>query len=115
MKVIAVADRYGAVHHPAGIDIRATLANTARDPRRSIVGYPEADAIDPDEMLALPCTVLIPAAMERVITAENAGQLRCRILAEGANGPTTLEADAILAESDIQFRSSRTCCATPAG
>ena len=102
-KVIAVSDRYGAVHHPAGIDVKALLAHAARDPRRSVVGYPEADAIDPAGMLTLPCTVLVPAAMERVITAENAGKLRCRILAEGANGPTTPEADAILADGDVEI------------
>src|SRR5207245_1312786 len=55
----------------------------------------------PDQLLTTPCTVLVPAAVERVITQANAGQLRCRVLAEAANGPTTPEADAILAGSDI--------------
>ena len=54
-----------------------------------------------DELLTTPCTILVPAALERVITQANAGQLRCRVLAEAANGPTTPDADAILADSDI--------------
>ena len=101
VKVVAVGDRFGAVRNPAGIDVPALVAYAARDPRKSLVGFPGADPMDPAELLAVPCTVLVPAAMERVITAENAGQLRCRVLAEGANGPTTPEADAILAGSDV--------------
>ena len=73
----------------------------AGNDRKTIVGFPGAEEIDPKELLTTPCTLLVPAALERVITAENAGRLKCRILAEGANGPTTPEADAILARSDI--------------
>src|SRR5207237_9966236 len=62
---------------------------------------PGAAPMDPEGMLALACTVLVPAALERLIHGGNAGQLRCRILAEGANGPTTPDADAILAGSDM--------------
>ena len=54
-----------------------------------------------DELLLLPCTILLPAALDRVVSQANASKLRCRILAEGANGPTTPDADAILASSDI--------------
>jgi glutamate dehydrogenase (NAD(P)+) len=68
---------------------------------KSVEGFEGGEPIDPDELLTIPCTVLIPAALERVITGENAGKLRCRVLAEGANGPTTPDADAILAASDI--------------
>jgi glutamate dehydrogenase (NAD(P)+) len=57
--------------------------------------------MDADELLTLPCTVLLPAALERVIHGGNAGKLRCRVLAEAANGPTTPEADVLLADSDI--------------
>jgi glutamate dehydrogenase (NAD(P)+) len=57
--------------------------------------------VDGNELLTMPCTVLMPAALERVIHAENAGKLKCRILAEGANGPTTPEADEILSRSDV--------------
>src|SRR5439155_15492377 len=67
----------------------------------TLQGFPGAEPMDPDDVLTLPCTVAVPAALERVIHGGNAGRLRCRVLAEGANGPTTPEADAILADSDI--------------
>src|SRR5207302_3943323 len=54
-----------------------------------------------EQVLTTPCTILVPAALERVIDEANAGKLRCQVLAEGANGPTTPEADAVLADSDI--------------
>ena len=59
------------------------------------------EPMDPAELLTTPCTVLVPAALERVIHGGNAAKLRCRVLAEGANGPTTPEADAVLADSDV--------------
>ena len=61
-------------------------------------GFSEQSLIDPSDLLLQPCDVLVPAAVERVITAENAGRLRCRVLAEGANGPTTPDADDVLAQ-----------------
>jgi len=100
-KIIAVGDRHGAIRNERGIDIAALLRYTATSDRHSVGGFPGAEAIDSDELLITPCTVLAPAAMERVITESNAGKVRCRVLAEGANGPTTPEADAILAETDI--------------
>lgn len=100
-KVIAVGDRYGSIRNTNGIDVAALVRYANADARKSIVGFPGAEAIDDAELLTTPCTVLIPAAMERQITKENASKLRCRILAEGANGPTTPEADAILSGSDI--------------
>ena len=63
--------------------------------------FPEAESLPPGELLTTPCTVLVPAALERVITQENAANIRCRILAEAANGPTTPDADVLLAGSDI--------------
>lgn len=96
VSVIAVGDRYGAIRNRNGLDISALLRYAAHHPQRSVVGFPGGEPISADELLETPCTVLVPAAMERVITADNAGKLRCRILAEGANGPTTPEADAIL-------------------
>ena len=62
----------------------------------TVVGFAEAEAIDPEQLLCQPCDVLAPCALDRVIHGGNAGKLQCRILAEGANGPTTPEADAIL-------------------
>jgi glutamate dehydrogenase (NAD(P)+) len=101
VKVIAVGDRYGAIRNDRGINIARLLAYQSRNERRTVAGFPEAEPIPDAELFATPCTVLVPAAMERVITAENAGRLRCRVLAEGANGPTDPDADAILAKTDI--------------
>jgi glutamate dehydrogenase (NAD(P)+) len=103
VKVVAVGDRYGAIQHERGLDVPALLAYTSApgNERRTVVGFPGAEKIDPKDLLTTPCTLLVPAALERVITAENAGRLRCRILAEGANGPTTPDADAVLARSDV--------------
>jgi glutamate dehydrogenase (NAD(P)+) len=67
----------------------------------SIRDFPGAETMDREEALLLECDVLLPAAKENVITSQNAGRLRCRILCEGANGPTTAAADAILAENKI--------------
>src|SRR2546430_8632609 len=63
--------------------------------------FAQDDRVDPKEFLTLPCDILVPAAVDRVITGKNAGRLRCRILAEAANGPTTPDADVVLNESDI--------------
>jgi glutamate dehydrogenase (NAD(P)+) len=100
-KVVAIGDRYGAIRNERGIDVAKLGEYVAKNERHTIAGFPGAEAIPDAELLTTPCTVLVPAAMERVITAENAGRLRCRVLAEGANGPTTPEADAILAGTDI--------------
>jgi glutamate dehydrogenase (NAD(P)+) len=101
VKIVAVGDRYGAVRSPKGLDIPALIRHTSTHPLRSVQGFGEAEEFDPIDLLTEPCTVLVPAALEHVITSENAGQLRCRVLAEGANGPTTPDADAILNQSDI--------------
>jgi len=104
VKVLAVSDRYGAVFNANGLDLPALnryAFDNPENPRRSIEGFPGGEAMNSADLLTTPCDVLVPAAMERQITAENVHQLRCRVLAEGANGPTTPEADKILAESDI--------------
>jgi glutamate dehydrogenase (NAD(P)+) len=78
------------------------LLNEHVEKTRSVVGFAGADAITNAQLLELECDVLIPAALERQITAENAPRIKCRILAEGANGPTTPDADVILnARPDI--------------
>jgi glutamate dehydrogenase (NAD(P)+) len=102
-KIIAIGDRYGAIRDRRGIDIPALMryVSDEHNKLRTVRGFPGAEEIDPGELLTTPCTVLVPAALERVITAANAGKLKCRVLAEGANGPTTPEADSILADSDI--------------
>jgi len=105
VRVVAISDRYGAIRNPRGIDVPALLEymyplyRNGHNPR--LQDFPGAEPMASAELLTTPCTILVPAALERVITAENAGRLRCRILAEGANGPTTPDADAVLARSDI--------------
>ena len=99
VKIVAVGDRYGAIANPRGIDI-AALSNHVQA-GALLHEFPGAGRIDPCDVLTTPCTILVPAALERQITGANAGKLRCRVLAEGANGPTTPEADAILADSNI--------------
>lgn len=98
-KIIAVGDRYGAIRNPRGIDVAGLTAHLAAG--RLLRDFPEAEPIASEDLLTTPCTVLVPAALERVIHSSNAARLRCRILAEGANGPTTPEADRILDDSDI--------------
>jgi glutamate dehydrogenase (NAD(P)+) len=104
VKIIAVSDRYGAITDEHGIDIPALTKHMYGGPgglTARLQDFPGAETMDPEELLTLPCTVAVPAALERVIHAGNAKRLRCRILAEGANGPTTPEADAVFADSDI--------------
>ena len=100
-KVIAIGDATGTLHNAAGLDIPALMAYAVE--HRGIAGFPGGEAIPAADLLTMECDILAPCAMERVITAENASQLRCKVLAEGANGPTTPEADAILEQRDDLF------------
>jgi glutamate dehydrogenase (NAD(P)+) len=94
LKIIAVSDHTGALHRQGGLDVPSLITHVEQ--RGSLAGYSNELALDPKELLTLPCDVLVPAAIERVIDAQVAANLRCRVLAEGANGPTTPEADLIL-------------------
>lgn len=94
LKVIGVSDHTGALFNAAGLDIPALLRH--QQAHGSIAGFSNELAFDPAEILTLPCDVLVPAAMERVIDAAMSARLQCRVLAEGANGPTTPEADLVL-------------------
>ncbi|MGA2598850.1 MAG: Glu/Leu/Phe/Val dehydrogenase [Bryobacteraceae bacterium] len=98
-KIVSVIEWDGAVYNPRGIEPDALMK--FRKETGSIVGYPEAEPIDPQEAMLLECEVLLPAAKENVITTANADRIRAKIICEGANGPTTSEADAILAEKKI--------------
>jgi glutamate dehydrogenase (NAD(P)+) len=98
-KIICVIEWDGAVYNPHGIDPEALMRH--RQETGSITDYPEAEPIDPHEALLLDCEVLLPAAKENVITTANADRIKAKIICEGANGPTTSEADAILAEKKI--------------
>jgi glutamate dehydrogenase (NAD(P)+) len=95
VKITGIADASGALWNAGGIDVVALREYVAAN--GVILGFPGADAIDAEEMLCMPCDILAPAALDRVIHAGNAARLRCKILAEGANGPTTPEADRIIA------------------
>lgn len=100
MKIIGISDANGAIWNDAGIDVRKLVSYTAK--HGTVTAFSGAEPTDPDAMLTRPCDVLAPCAVERVINKANAGELRCKVLAEGANGPTTPEADAILhARGDV--------------
>jgi glutamate dehydrogenase (NAD(P)+) len=98
-KIIGIGEYDGALFNPNGIDISELLEHKART--NSIHHFAGADAFDKDAILTQKCDVLIPAATENVITSLNAAQIKCRILCEGANGPTTTVADDILAEKGV--------------
>lgn len=94
VRVCGISDVQGAIWNDNGLDVHALREHVAKT--GTVLGFAEGEVIDPQELLCQPCDVLAPAALDRAIHEGNAGKLRCRILAEGANGPTTPEADAIL-------------------
>jgi glutamate dehydrogenase (NAD(P)+) len=98
-RIVSIVEYDGAVYNPNGLDIAALTSH--RKETGSINHFPGGETMDREQALFLECDVLLPAATENVITSANAGQLRCKILCEGANGPTTPLADAILAKNKI--------------
>ncbi len=98
-KIISIIEVDGAIYNAKGIDILALMEHKQRT--GSIVDFPGAENIDRQEAFFLDCDVLVPAARENVITSQNADRIRAKILCEGANGPTTPAADAILAERGV--------------
>jgi glutamate dehydrogenase (NAD(P)+) len=94
VKVIAVTDAFGGVYNAKGLNLWDLEKYVAEN--KSVKGFPEGEPISNEQLLVLPCDILVPAALERQITGANAGKIQCRILAEAANGPTTPEADEIL-------------------
>jgi len=99
VRIVGVSDASGAIHHASGLDVGALLAHIAEN--GVLEGYTEGEQLSNAELLELECDILAPCAVQNQITAENADRLRCRVLAEGANGPTSLEADEILAEKGV--------------
>jgi glutamate dehydrogenase (NAD(P)+) len=99
VRIVGLSDVGGAIAGPLGLDV-AAVERWSRT-HGSVAGFPGAETIDRDALLELPCDVLVPAALEHQITEENAPRLRCRLVAEAANGPTTTAADEILAERGI--------------
>jgi len=98
-KITAISDRTGGYHNPNGIDIEAAIKHVRQV--RSLDGFTGGDQISNDDLLTLDVDVLLPAALENVITSRNAGKVRAKIICEGANGPTTAGADSILEEKGI--------------
>jgi glutamate dehydrogenase (NAD(P)+) len=98
-KIVAIGDRSGAVYNKAGVDVEAAIAHVKQ--HKTLEGFSGGDRISNDELLLLDVDVLVPAALENVITSKNAPKLRAKIVCEGANGPTTAAADSILEEKGI--------------
>jgi glutamate dehydrogenase (NAD(P)+) len=97
--IVALSDSHGGVHNADGIDVQAALAH--KKDAGSLDGLAGAEAITNDELLLVDCDVLAPCALEQVITGENADQIKANIVCEGANGPVTPEADAILDDRGV--------------
>jgi glutamate dehydrogenase (NAD(P)+) len=98
-KIIAVCDVFGGLYNPDGLDIPRLIDHVKKT--KKVVGFPGGTPTNCDNILNLECDVLVPAALENVITENNAGQIKAAIIAEGANGPTTQEADKILEARNI--------------
>jgi glutamate dehydrogenase (NAD(P)+) len=98
-KIVAVSDSRGGIYNPNGLDVRAVLSHKQRT--GSVVEFPGTDGVTNAELLTLDVDVLVPSALEGAITATNAPHIQARIVAEGANGPTTPEADAILYDKGV--------------
>ena len=99
MKVVAVSDKSGGVYNENGLDIQNVIQHVRQ--RKFCAEYKEAQHVTNDELLTLDCDVLVPAALENVITSQNAAKIKAKIICEGANGPTTAGADRILEENGV--------------
>ena len=98
-KIVAVTDWKGGLYNPNGLDVDAVIAWVQMN--KTVAGFPDADPLDGPKIFELDVDVLIPAALERQITQENAPKIKAKIIAEGANGPTTPEADTYLHEKGV--------------
>ncbi len=98
-RIVAVSDVHGGIYNPRGLDPAAVRRHL--NDAKSLQGFPGADAVSNAGLLEVPCDILVPAAIEGQITAENAARIQARLIVEGANGPTTPEADQILGERGI--------------
>jgi glutamate dehydrogenase (NAD(P)+) len=98
-KVLAVSDIHGGIYRPEGLDLGAVRSWV--DAHGMLADYPDATHVSNAELLELPCDILVLAALEEQLTSENAPRVECKLVAEGANGPTTFEADEILAQRGI--------------
>jgi glutamate dehydrogenase (NAD(P)+) len=98
-RVVAVSDKSGGLYNDAGLDIPDVLQWVGE--KKLLAGYPKAQAVTNEELLTLPCEVLLPAALENVLTSKNAAAVQAKIICEGANGPTTANADKILDDKGV--------------
>jgi glutamate dehydrogenase (NAD(P)+) len=101
VKIVGISDISGGYYNPAGIDVEAAIKFVASSASRSLEGFTGGSKVSNAELLTLQCDVLVPAAMEDQITAENAADIKARLIVEGANGPTTADADPILHEKGV--------------
>ena len=97
--IVAVSDKMGGIYNANGLDVPDMLRHVKE--HKFLTGYAEGEAIGNAEILTVDCDVLVPAALENVINSKNAGQIRAKIICEGANGPTTANADKILEDKGI--------------
>jgi glutamate dehydrogenase/leucine dehydrogenase len=98
-KLIGISDSKGAIFNSKGLDFNRVVEH--KNKMGSVVGFPDSEPISPAELLTLECDILVPAALENVITKDNAAKIRTKLIAEAANGPTTPEADKILFDKEI--------------
>jgi len=98
-KIIGIGEVGGGLHNKNGIDLKALV--DFRQKNGTVHGFPGAEKAETSDLLVEDCEILIPAATENVITSRNADRVKCRILAEGANGPTTSAADDILTDKGV--------------
>ena len=99
LKIVGLADSKAAIYNPKGLDIKAVKRHKAE--KKSLAGFKDAEQVSIDELIGLKCDVLIPAAVEGQINVKNANTVKARIIAEGANDPTTREADKILNDKGV--------------
>ncbi len=99
LSIVAVSDKDGGIYNPRGLDVNDVIEHVKNE--KTLKTYSKADKVTNKELLTLDCEVLVPAALENVITEENAGQIKAKIIAEGANGPTSATADRILQDKGI--------------
>jgi len=98
-KVVAVSDTRGAIYNGAGLEVEKLIAQKSED--GTVAGFPGSESIAPEELLAVDCDILVPAALGGQITAANAGSIKAKLVAEAANGPTTPEADEIFQRNGV--------------
>ncbi len=98
-KIVAISDVFGGIYNPKGIDPRAVAEQVKKT--KSVIDFPGTEPISNKELLEIQCDLLVPAALESQITKENAPKIKAKLIVEGANGPTTPEADRILSERGI--------------